>query len=768
VPDSAGLESEGAPYWWAGGFQSGDATTVKFSVGNIETLGRVITHELTHRFDGREYGGFPGWLSEGRAVYTENAYGHSTDTEIVDHHVNASSVEAAYMKQYGDQKMLEKLLKGTIDDYRDNYTAGYSLWVFLSSWDIRRKPKYRPNLEAYLRGIGKGSAVSWFAKHFADGRDGRPKGMKKLAEEWAEFLRGFYWQDRPGWVKRFATVERKKSDWVYDAPTWHRKRTRAEPWFGQDQARLAGDLLSKAGKTKPAALAYAWALEVDEWDPRVARALAELLEAQRAPELSWILRAENERRRPAYEPPAPPGPAPFARSLGKVQALLAALAAAAKQYGGAQQRLPAAAMASDHNRIAAALGVAPLPVAPIDPAQMRTAKDEPRNPLDEPAAPLGLWGWTEDGLVDYEDRRVEGLWTTDGQGDLIVGFKKAPTERMRGAPDRHAFARGRERHAPGRYLITTRIYLLTTFAEGAVVLGYQRRDQNLRAGFRAGDFNYSVGRRQEAKDLADVGWSLGDQRGRDGGLLGSAPRGRAELPGDRYLAERWSFKLEILVDGAEMHLFVEDKWVGTYASIHGLPIEGYVGFAAKKGAFRVQAPSIRRLDRQKAAGLDLRWPHGLDPQRPNTLFDRHFVNRHVAGITPKRQGTLLLWVPVLPEEYLGTTPEERTEDLMDTVLTSIAVMEEERFTLHTVLAIPATIPAAEVAMLKKQLPPSVELLIHAHPGAMASGKDPLAVNRHLLLLLDEHGVLRCVSAKPSLFKELPHRIDHWARVLRGR
>ncbi|MDE0892969.1 MAG: hypothetical protein OSB14_12360, partial [Planctomycetota bacterium] len=50
VPDIQGLEAEGGTKWWAGGFQGGDTTVIRFAMGNIEGVGRTLTHELTHRF----------------------------------------------------------------------------------------------------------------------------------------------------------------------------------------------------------------------------------------------------------------------------------------------------------------------------------------------------------------------------------------------------------------------------------------------------------------------------------------------------------------------------------------------------------------------------------------------------------------------------------------------------------------------------------------------------------------------------------------------
>ena len=50
-----------------------------------------------------------------------------------------------------------------------------------------------------------------------------------------------------------------------------------------------------------------------------------------------------------------------------------------------------------------------------------------------------------------------------------------------------------------------------------------------------------------------------------------------------------------------------------------------------------------------------------------------------------------------------------------------------------------------------------------HSLRVADGSDG-----HALLLIDSHGVLRCLRICPSLFRKLPTQIRHWARVLRGR
>ncbi len=69
MPEACGLESEGAPFWWAGGFQSGDLTVLRSAWSDVEGLGRGLTHELTHRFVHFYLPGAPRWLNEGLAKY---------------------------------------------------------------------------------------------------------------------------------------------------------------------------------------------------------------------------------------------------------------------------------------------------------------------------------------------------------------------------------------------------------------------------------------------------------------------------------------------------------------------------------------------------------------------------------------------------------------------------------------------------------------------------------------------------------------------------
>ena len=280
VPEAWGLEAEGAPFWWAAGFQGGDTTTVRFSCGTIEGLGRTLTHELTHRFDGAIYPGQPSWLVEGKAVWTGAAYGASADESFVAKHARFGTIEAAFIDGYGAADKLEDLVKGEPEDYRDNYVAGYALYVYLSTWEVDGVRLYADRLVEYMRSARgrKGGALAAFTTHFADGKDGRPKGFEAFAAEFATFIAGFYWRDRKPFTGRYTTeVETVEDELVLDEPTWVWSRVRAEPYFGSDQARRAGELFERLGKGADAMLAYSWALAVDGRDARTESRLVPLL-----------------------------------------------------------------------------------------------------------------------------------------------------------------------------------------------------------------------------------------------------------------------------------------------------------------------------------------------------------------------------------------------------------------------------------------------------------------------------------------------------------
>ena len=249
VPEFEDLEAEDTPFWWAGGFQRGDLTTLRFAWGNIGGLGHALTHELTHRFDGALFSFLPSWLIEGRAVWTGAAYARAEDEQFVANYLNSGSVQTPFVKGYGRSDKLEELIDGTIEDYRDNYSAGHALFVFLSTWEVDGKKHYADRLQKFMRNAraGRKKPLAFFVSHFADGEDGRPEGLDDFAEDFNTFLEGCYkasWGEKVAWLDRYTTStgKRVRNRPVDDQPTWSWARNRAERARPATGGRgLAGD-----------------------------------------------------------------------------------------------------------------------------------------------------------------------------------------------------------------------------------------------------------------------------------------------------------------------------------------------------------------------------------------------------------------------------------------------------------------------------------------------------------------------------------------------
>ncbi|MBK8100701.1 MAG: hypothetical protein IPK26_26740 [Planctomycetes bacterium] len=171
VPGHDDLESDGAPFWWAGGFQAGQVTTIRFAWSSIPALGRILTHELTHRFDGVLRAFCPSWYGEGHAQWTGGHYALMTDPTCVEDWLDRGPMLTALNKGYADRANFEKLLRGQLDEYRDNYDVGYSLYAFLRGYPPTA-PRYRDALdrwEANLRaGVKDPARRPWSSKRCRD------------------------------------------------------------------------------------------------------------------------------------------------------------------------------------------------------------------------------------------------------------------------------------------------------------------------------------------------------------------------------------------------------------------------------------------------------------------------------------------------------------------------------------------------------------------------------------------------------------------------
>lgn len=785
VPEATGLEAEGAGYWWVGGFQSGDITTMRFNASNIASLGHGLTHELTHRFDGAIFPGMPAWLVEGRAVYTGAAYGAASDPSFSPSHCQFGTMESAMRKGYGGLDNLKKLLAGTIDDYRDNYSAGYALFVYLNTWDPRGNAIFHDRLRAYMEGMAtRKSPEKWFEASFCDGKAGRPKDLAAFAENFGTYLGDFYWQNRTQWALAYNRdrLSTEGSPVVYDAPTWGFRRNRAEPWFGEGQARLAGVLFAERRRNEEAAQAMVWSMSVDEWSTDHAELTASLFDALREKTAAWAIRQQNHLRRPRTV--SAPGPCPLLRSMPITTRALATYQKAVLAAKSSGKSRTSAALAADHDRLAALFGE-----PPIAPTWDTTGEDarSPKDLLPPFAGPphyAGYLGFVEDDLTGYEEYRVKNLWYDDGEGSLHVGRAKprdATGQMDARAHQRDAYARTEYWIPAGRHRITTRIHFTTSYVSGAMIVGHTRRDRNLRLHFNAGDYMFSIGNTDSAATLNAVNVSLSGVRDGEGGTLNQAPGRRVKF--DHPVT---SFRLEVLIDGPVAVAYVEGEPIGAYHTADGQPIEGHLGFAAGFGAYRAERPTIAPLLRPLAV-------HAIEPDsRGLTLHadgpddPRRLLNRPTEGLPLSPAGTIALLIPE-PREEAGWEVEEGDDKFDRDFLISTAkraaknvsdLLWTRGFDLPLTIALPAMLTEEDRAKILSGLDEEAarrcSVIIHERRTPLSSD-DKYVENKDeedlsalpTLVYIDPIGVLRGMMSFRTT-RELEGGIEPWMQVYRGR
>ncbi len=776
VAESAGLESEGAPFFWVGGFQAGDVTTLRMSIGTIEGLGRGLTHELTHRFDGALYPGIPSWLAEGRAVWTGAAYANIEDTGFVANHASFGTIDDARYRGYGGRDKLADLVAGTIEDYRDNYVAGYALYVYLNTWyDTPGKPLYRAQLERYMksRAGDRRTPMAAFEAHFCDGKEGRPKDFDTFAQAFGAFVVGFYWRDRKPFTERYteSAGDYRASRWsetVLDEPTWVWSRGRAEPWLGQDQARAAGFLLRELGDEPGATAALGWSLAVDERWNSVDSALRELLAGAGKKDGAWVLARDIERR--GFASGAPAGAAPMLARLPRLRAYLEALKAAASTCASDGRRLTAAALLADHDRLADALGAARL--APtLGPVELAAAR---LHPFDEPRRALAPFGWIEDKLVGYDDRRSPGLWCVDDRAALHVGRS---TPRVgTGSQDRasgvhEAFVRSNLWIEPGRWRVRMRVAPTSSAFNGEVVVGYERRDRQARMRFSGGDYAFAIGDKEEPAELASVDWGLSGLYERDGGLDGANRGGNFGF--GRTVA---AFVVELAIDGGALHLFLENEYLATYHTPDGMPIEGYLGFASGLGSYKASEVSVQRLDRSATFAPLERVPPPIFLDRARAASFRDSLNRRFLGLPLSAKGTLCAWLPLPEPSEDGALDVERlVKKIVERAVELERIATRQSIQIPLVLALPRSLgetalarARAEVdARLEPEFRPRLALLEYG-PAELAAARGTAGdEHQSWLLFIDSAGVLRAAESLHS-GKKIDGNLARWVEVFRNR
>ena len=780
VPDPSGLEAEGAPFFWVGGFQAGDTTVVRLTAGTVEGLGRVLTHELTHRFDGTLHPGIPSWLAEGRAVWTGAAYGPVDAPRFEPLFASRGGLYGALADGLANPGRLEGIVSGEPEDYRDNYTAGMALYVFLSTWfpgDARSMdagtPVFRSRLVEFEdRGEHPRSGTPLFKDFvgtFCDGREGRPASFEEFTELFRGFLAGFDPREPAPFTERYRGVEGGGRTWIYDEPTWTWDWSRAEPRFGQNQARVAGELLARPERggaedaegprpRRPAEAlsAYVWSRNVDGFDPRTSRGLDALL-ALRAGGDAYAREALFAvRREAAGEPHAsialgrPGDPAAFPTRLPAVGKYAAGLASAADELRAASLDGAAGVLDDQRLRLAGWLGVE----APDGAAAGAAARS------------FELTGWRDEELTRLDDDRRPGLFAVADGGEIVLGRSEASS--ASGSVERRgggvSFIRAERWFAPGVYEVSTRVTFTTGFNRLVAVVGWQTRDRNVRFTLTSGDFEYAIGESDEEPEFDSVRWRFDGLRPRDRGLPGAARAGRHDLG-----RTSTSVALRLRVEGPMVQAFVDGALVGVYHAIDGQPFSGHVGFGTTAGVVEL-SPPVATIGVAPGRALDVATGTGPDfddlENAPVRLGD-------LADVPPN--GAVLLWVPGWSEAdpAKGKRADadaslRRTSRTADQVLTRmlrsevaqplLLVIDRERLASEDGAALAARLAASYGDRVR----------VVGHGALRGSDDAPMTIDggRRWLMFVDAYGVARNVAPFTSADAVDAGAMRQWVSVFR--
>lgn len=758
VPTAAELEAEGTPHWWAGGFQGGDITTLRFAHGTIEGLGRGITHELTHRFDQVIFPGMPSWLVEGRAVWTGGAYAASASESFEERHVSVGTVEAAFIKGYGGRGNLKKLIEGTIEDYRDNYTAGYALMLYLRTAPPEGTPLFATRLEQFMRecATARGAIFDRFVTTFCHPEElgGLPKDFKEFTAGFATWLQGFYWQSRAPFLEHYVT--RINAPWdsrlVYDKPTWHKARDHAEPFFGQRHCATLAEMLLLHKKPKDAAVSFAAARLVDEPDAEFALLGAPVLQSQGEAGAAWAMLAEAHVGFPDRVPRTPV-PAPLRARLTKSLAYLQELRTAAAAECAARPAL-AALLHTEAERIAQLLGEAALPAAASTIAAVARVEEQPCS--------LGVTGYEETELTGYDEHRSAQLWTVLADG-LIVGRRQdrggtGTTDRRAHQVD--AFVRGSHSVAAGHWRFSCRVQALTSFISGALVFSDTRRDRHARLRFSCGDFLYAIGRKEEQARVESVSAGFDGLFEREGPLRSAVPDKQV-----KFATPVADFQLELFVAGNCATAFVNGALVGSYTRPDGAPLEGHVGFASGQGAFRILDPRVTRLD-AAAGGASTDTPAWVDPAKSGTIGSP--LNRPTQSLLRSQRGSFAIWVPA----PTGGTPERpatiRANEVASATDCLARLLKKSSLDLPVSVVLPAGCNAEQrkpILDAIAKLPKGSALIEHRWAKSLCNVPMPdgTAVQVMALCWIDSNGILRAIDPFDGRVDLWSHGVAQWMK-----
>lgn len=762
VPHAHGLEAEGSPFWWAGGFQGGDTTTLQFTMSDRESLGRGLTHELTHRFDGALYPhGLPSWLVEGKAVYTAGAYRHEKDMETLGRYFGRGAAYATLNKGYHRPGPLRELIQGKQEEYRDNYSAGHALFSYLHTWMPPGEDRflYRDALQDFMNRPPKGGAEAWFVGHFADGKEGRPQGLEAFCDRFGEFLHAFIAKEPPSWVGDYPNPGGRGAPRVFDTMTWPNLRRRVKPGLGEFHAGAMGRWLQSQGQEEKAIAMLEWARSRQDLGAEDLELLQRLYRREgKAGEATAVA---LERFRLGV------GPAPdLSQSMGSLAAphrallkLWRAYRAEAEGYRGQGLLLTAGSLEAKASALARVLGLK---------EEFEEENADAVADCDPPVS-LGQFGWETSTLGDTPST---GPWYVESDF-LILGRSReegATTDRSRSVAARPIFLH-RQFPVQGSYSLHAQIFPQTTFVDFSIVLGFQGGNRYAEFRLSSGDWDYSTGR-DAVEEVHGLRLQFGDGRMRDQALWGH--RRRFDLPFEKTQAGPTSIEITLTVSGAGALFFVDGEAVAFLRNGDGQAFEGMLGFAVHRGAIRIQQPAFQRHHKFGDLHCDcLAWPEDWHPMRPSAWSWETMEGRRAVGLDLGPEGSFLVWVP-----YRGMPEEMSLEDAREIAayqaFTGVRPAEEIPGGLprRWLVAFPQPLmDAVEDPYALKTREPVAEYFVHPrHPGLdlwvdrsfageLPLEREILGEPEDLLFFIDADGVIRAVDELDALV--------NWLRVRQG-
>lgn len=323
--------------------------------------------------------------------------------------------------------------------------------------------------------------------------------------------------------------------------------------------------------------------------------------------------------------------------------------------------------------------------------------------------------------------------------ELVALGRRKPRDKSglidRQAHQRHAFVHTAEWFGPEPYVFKTKVHFTTSFVRGAIILGFTRRDRNIRLGFSAGDFLYAVGRKGEAAKTQRIEFTMRDLW-----------RRQKYFPGWRVKPFRFDkqtshFDLEIRVDGARAEVFIEGQPYYTYTTPDRSPIRGAVGVAMSQGAVRLQDPIVRS------------WPSAPrgaeDAENIGMLY-----GRALPGVPTFEHGTIAVWLPIDGGDDEAFEYERWTRVAIERL--GPMLEDKLRYPQKWVVMMPSTLSAED----KK----AIRTLASGHGLAVAEHKIDKPLSESIFgLYVDPWGGVRTSN---DLLREgvgIPKKLRDWAR-----